>query len=98
VDEIGNNAFFSPMQPSCPSLGLHGRAQEVGRFGRRQDQRGGGERAARWGEPLYDKLDADLAHALMGLNAVKGVEIGDGMQAARQLGTEHRDEITPRDS
>jgi chorismate synthase len=49
-----------------------------------------------WGEPLYDKLDADLAHALMGLNAVKGVEIGDGMQAARQLGTEHRDEITPQ--
>ena len=48
-----------------------------------------------WGEPLYDKLDADLAHALMGLNAVKGVEIGDGMQAARQKGTEHRDEITP---
>jgi len=37
-----------------------------------------------WGEPLYDKLDADLAHALMGLNAVKGVEIGDGMEAARQ--------------
>jgi len=48
-----------------------------------------------WGEPLYDKLDADLAHALMGLNAVKGVEIGDGMEAARQKGTEHRDEITP---
>ncbi|MDP2253533.1 MAG: chorismate synthase, partial [Thiobacillus sp.] len=42
-----------------------------------------------------DKLDADLAHALMGLNAVKGVEIGDGMEAARQKGTEHRDEITP---
>jgi chorismate synthase len=49
-----------------------------------------------WGEPLYDKLDADLAHALMGLNAVKGVEIGDGMDAARQKGTEHRDEITPQ--
>jgi chorismate synthase len=48
-----------------------------------------------WGEPLYDKLDADLAHALMGLNAVKGVEIGDGMDVARQKGTEHRDEITP---
>jgi chorismate synthase len=48
------------------------------------------------GEPLYDKLDADLAHALMGLNAVKGVEIGDGMQSARQKGTEHRDEMTPQ--
>jgi chorismate synthase len=48
------------------------------------------------GEPLYDKLDADLAHALMSLNAVKGVEIGDGMDAARQKGTEHRDEMTPQ--
>jgi chorismate synthase len=48
------------------------------------------------GEPLYDKLDADLAHALMGLNAVKGVEIGDGMLSARQKGTEHRDEMTPQ--
>jgi chorismate synthase len=48
-----------------------------------------------WGEPLYDRIDADIAHALMGLNAVKGVEIGDGFESARQLGTEHRDELTP---
>jgi chorismate synthase len=47
-----------------------------------------------WGEPLYDRIDADIAHALMGLNAVKGVEIGDGFESARQLGTEHRDELT----
>ena len=48
-----------------------------------------------WGEPVFDRLDADLAHALMGINAVKGVEIGAGFAAATQRGTEHRDEITP---
>jgi len=48
------------------------------------------------GEPVYDRLDADLAYALMGINAVKGVEIGDGMAVAGMKGTEHRDEMTPR--
>jgi chorismate synthase len=47
------------------------------------------------GEPVFDKLDADLAHALMGINAVKGVEIGDGFAVVGQRGSEHRDEITP---
>lgn len=47
------------------------------------------------GEPVFDRLDADLAHALMGINAVKGVEIGDGMAVAGMRGTEHRDEMTP---
>lgn len=47
------------------------------------------------GEPIFDRLDADLAHALMGINAVKGVEIGAGFAAIRQKGSEHRDEITP---
>lgn len=46
------------------------------------------------GEPVFDKLDAELAHALMGINAVKGVEIGDGMAVVEQRGSEHRDEIT----
>ncbi len=48
-----------------------------------------------WGEPVFDRLDADIAKAMMGLNAVKGVEIGDGFRAAAQFGTEHRDEMTP---
>lgn len=48
-----------------------------------------------WGEPVYGKLDAELASALMGINAAKGVEIGAGFDAVAQLGTEHRDEITP---
>ncbi len=48
-----------------------------------------------WGEPIYGKLDAELAAALMSINAVKGVEVGAGFDAVEQLGTEHRDEITP---
>jgi chorismate synthase len=48
-----------------------------------------------WGEPLYGRLDADIAQAMMGINAVKGVEIGAGFAAAAQLGTEHSDEMTP---
>ncbi|WP_434356227.1 chorismate synthase [Parasalinivibrio latis] len=47
------------------------------------------------GEPVFDRLDADLAHALMGINAVKGVEIGDGFDVVNQRGSEHRDEMTP---
>ena len=47
------------------------------------------------GEPIYDKLDADIAHAMMGINAVKGVEIGAGFASVAQRGTEHGDELTP---
>lgn len=47
------------------------------------------------GEPIFDRLDADLAHALMSINAVKGVEIGAGFDCIDQKGTEHRDEMTP---
>ena len=96
-DEIGNNAFFSPNASIVPELESYMDAL----------RKSGDSVGAKitlvaenvpvgLGEPLYDKLDADLAHALMGLNAVKGVEIGDGMDAARQKGTEHRDEITPQ--
>jgi len=95
-DAIDNNAFFSPNAAIVPELEAYMDAL----------RKSGDSVGAKisvvaenvppgWGEPLYDKLDADLAHALMGLNAVKGVEIGDGMEAARQKGTEHRDEITP---
>jgi len=48
------------------------------------------------GEPIFDRLDADIAHALMSINAVKGVEIGAGFACVEQKGTEHRDEITPQ--
>ena len=44
---------------------------------------------------MFDRLDADIAHAMMGINAVKGVEIGDGFAVVEQKGSEHRDEMTP---
>jgi len=47
------------------------------------------------GEPVFDRLDADLSHALMSINAVKGVEIGDGFAVVTKRGSENRDEITP---
>jgi chorismate synthase len=49
-----------------------------------------------WGEPVFDRLDADLAHAMMGINAVKAVEVGDGFAVVEQRGSGHRDELTPR--
>jgi chorismate synthase len=95
-EAIDNNAFFSPNAAIVPEL------EEYMDALRKSGDSVGAKISVvaenvppGWGEPLYDKLDADLAHALMGLNAVKGVEIGDGMEAARQKGTEHRDEITP---
>jgi chorismate synthase len=48
------------------------------------------------GEPVFDRLDADIAYALMGINAVKGVELGAGFDVVSQKGTEHRDEISPK--
>jgi len=47
------------------------------------------------GEPIFDRLDADISHAMMSINAVKGVEIGAGFESVSQKGTEHRDELTP---
>lgn len=49
-----------------------------------------------WGEPVHGKLDADIAQAMMGINAVKGVEIGAGFAAVSQRGTEHSDQMTPQ--
>ena len=49
-----------------------------------------------WGEPVYDRLDAEIAYAMMGINAVKGVEIGAGFASVAQKGSEHSDEMTPQ--
>jgi chorismate synthase len=49
-----------------------------------------------WGEPVFDRLDADIAKAMMGINACKAVEIGAGFKSVVQKGTEHRDELTPQ--
>lgn len=51
---------------------------------------------AGWGEPVFDRLDADIAHALMSINAVKGVAIGDGFDVVAMRGSEHRDELSPK--
>ena len=48
-----------------------------------------------WGDPVYDRLDAVLAYAMMGINAAKGVEVGAGFKSVSQKGTEHGDEMTP---
>ncbi len=48
-----------------------------------------------WGEPVFDRLDADIAYAMMGINAAKGVEIGAGFASVAQRGSEHGDELTP---
>jgi hypothetical protein len=49
-----------------------------------------------WGEPVYDRLDAEIAYAMMSINAVKGVEIGAGFACVAQKGSEHGDEMTPQ--
>ena len=49
-----------------------------------------------WGEPIFDRLDADIAHGMMSINAVKGVDIGAGFASVAQRGSEHRDEMTPQ--
>ncbi|BBP04118.1 chorismate synthase [Sulfuriferula plumbiphila] len=96
-EAVSENAFFSPDPDSVAALEAY--MDELRKSG---DSAGAkitvvAENVpAGWGEPLYDRIDADLAHALMGLNAVKGVEIGDGFASARQKGTEHRDELTPQ--
>ena len=49
-----------------------------------------------WGEPVFDRLDADIGHAMLSINAVKGVELGAGFESVRQTGSVHRDEMTPQ--
>ena len=95
-EAVGDNAFFSPDPDSVVALETY--MDELRKSG---DSVGAKISVVAenvpvgWGEPLYDRIDADLAHALMGLNAVKGVEIGDGFKSVQQKGTEHRDELTP---
>jgi len=95
-DQIETNAFF------CPD------ADKVAEMEQYMDQlrKDGDSIGARinvvatgmipgLGEPIFDRLDADIAHAMMSINAVKGVEIGAGFASIAQRGTQHRDEITP---
>ncbi len=96
AEHIAHNAFFAPNADIVPALEAHMDAlRKAGdSCGARIEVRAHGMPAG-LGEPLYDKLDADIAWAMMGLNAVKGVEIGDGFGVVAQRGSEHGDELTP---
>lgn len=96
-DEVGNNPFYAPDANIVPELEAY-----MDQLRRDGDSIGARIEVvaenlpAGWGEPLYDRLDADIAHVMMGLNAVKGVSIGAGFESIVQRGSEHGDEITPQ--
>ena len=91
-----SNPFFCPDPARLAELeDCIWRLREAGdSIGARIDVRASGVPLG-LGEPVFARLDADLAGALMGINAVKGVEVGDGFRAVEQRGSEHRDELTP---
>ena len=95
-DQVAQNPFFSPDVDQLDAL------DELMRTLKKEGDSIGAKVSvvaesvpAGWGEPVFDRLDADLAHALMSINAVKGVEIGDGFAVVNKRGSENRDEITP---
>jgi chorismate synthase len=96
-DEVDRNAFFAAGASRIGQLEAY-----VDALRRSGDSCGAVIRVvaasvpAGLGNPLYDKLDARIAYAMMGINAVKGVEIGDGFASAAQKGSEHGDEMTPQ--
>lgn len=96
LSEIENNPFFCPDPNLIPKLEKYMAAlnKEGNSIGARVSVLATGMPTG-FGEPVFDRLDADLAHALMSINAVKGVEIGAGFYSVKQKGTEHRDELTP---
>ena len=95
-DEVDSNSFFAPNQAIVPKLESY--MDELRKSG---DSVGARINVVAtgvpvgWGEPVYDRLDADIAYAMMSINAVKGVEIGAGFASVSQLGTEHSDEMSP---
>jgi chorismate synthase len=95
-DAVGRNPFFSPDPDRVPEIErLVTRVREEGdSIGARINVEATNVPPG-LGEPVYDRLDAELAYALMSINAVKAVEIGDGFAAVGQKGSEHRDELTP---
>ena len=95
-EAVGRNAFFAPDPAVVPRL-----EQFMDELRHAGDSCGARVRVVAesvpvgWGEPVYDRLDADIAYAMMGINAVKGVEIGAGFASITQKGSEHGDELTP---
>jgi len=95
-EEVANNPFFCPDPNKVPEMEAYMNAlrKEGNSIGARINVVASNMPVG-LGEPVFDRFDAELAHALMSINAVKGVEIGDGFACVEQKGTEHRDEITP---
>ncbi|HNE02175.1 chorismate synthase [Plasticicumulans sp.] len=95
-NEVGNNPFFCPDAALVPQLESYMDAlrKSGDSVGARVTVVASGVPVG-LGEPIFDRLDAELAHALMSINAVKGVEIGDGFGCVEALGTQFRDELTP---
>ncbi len=95
-EAVGKNPFFAPDPDKVPELEAYMDAlrKEGNSVGARVSVVAEGVPPG-LGEPIFDRLDADIAHAMMSINAVKGVEIGAGFASVAQKGTEHRDEITP---
>ena len=95
-DQVHQNPFFCPDADKVPEMEAYMDAlrKEGNSIGARINVVAEGVPPG-LGEPIFDRLDADLAHALMSINAVKGVEIGAGFGCVDQKGTEHRDELTP---
>ena len=95
-DEVDSNSFFAPNQAIVPKLESY--MDELRKsgdsVGARINVMATGVPVG-WGEPVYDRLDADIAYAMMSINAVKGVEIGAGFASVSQLGTDHSDEMSP---
>ncbi|MEE9342293.1 MAG: chorismate synthase [Gammaproteobacteria bacterium] len=96
-ESVYNNPFFSPDPEKVPELEAYMDAlrKSGDSVGARVNVVASGVPVG-LGEPIFDRLDADIAHAMMSINAVKGVEIGAGFDCVSQKGTEHRDEITPQ--
>jgi chorismate synthase len=94
-NEVPNNPFFAPNAAIVPQLEsyMDDLRREGDSIGARISIVASGMPVG-LGEPLFDRLDADLAHALMGINAVKAVEIGEGFASVRQKGSEHGDELS----
>ncbi|MBL3529528.1 MAG: chorismate synthase [gamma proteobacterium endosymbiont of Lamellibrachia anaximandri] len=94
--DVYENAFFCPDLYKVPELEAYmdKLRQEGNSIGARINVVATGVPPG-LGEPIFDRLDAEIAHAMMSINAVKGVEIGDGFACVEQKGTEHRDEMTP---
>ncbi len=97
LDEVTNNVFFWPGKNQLAELESYMDAlrKEGDSIGAKVTVIATGVKPG-LGEPIFDRFDADLAHALMSINAVKGVEIGDGFDCVEQKGTLHRDEMTPK--